>query len=140
MNPPFKHLPLPEAAGRPLHWGQLYGCAPALAIATAAARHRGPVLVLAGSPRQADQLAAEIGFFGGAGLDVLLLPDAETLPWDVFSPHPDITSRRLATLARLPSLVQGVVVAATQTLLQRLPPPAWTAGASLGPWPGIPAC
>jgi transcription-repair coupling factor (superfamily II helicase) len=127
MHRSWKHLPLPEAAGRPLHWGQLYGSAPALAIAEAAARHRRPVLVLAGSPRQADQLAAEIGFFGGAGLEVLLLPDAETLPWDGFSPHPDITSRRLATLARLPSLARGVVVTATQTLLQRLPPPAWTA-------------
>lgn len=127
MNPPWKHLPLPAAAGRPLDWGQLYGSAPALAIATAAARHAGPVLVLAGSPRQADQRAAEIAFYGGAELEVLLLPDAETLPWDAFSPHPDITSRRLATLARLPSLAKGVVVAATQTLLQRLPPAAWTA-------------
>jgi transcription-repair coupling factor (superfamily II helicase) len=123
----WKHLPLPETAGRPLHWGQLYGAAPALAIAEAAARHDGPVLVLAGSPRQADQLAAEVAFFGGPGLEVLQLPDAETLPWDAFSPHPDITSRRLATLARLPALARGVVVAATQTLLQRLPPPAWTA-------------
>jgi transcription-repair coupling factor (superfamily II helicase) len=127
LNSSWKHLPLPAAAGRASDWGQLYGSAPALAIAEAAARHAGPVLVLAGSPRQADQLAAEIGFFGGAGLEVLLLPDAETLPWDAFSPHPDITSRRLATLARLPALARGVVVAATQTLLQRLPPPAWTA-------------
>jgi transcription-repair coupling factor (superfamily II helicase) len=127
MDRSWKHLPLPEAAGRRLDWGQLYGSAPALAIAEAAARHEGPVLVLAGSPRQADQLAAEIAFFGGAALEVLLLPDAETLPWDAFSPHPDITSRRLATLARLPGLARGVVVAATQALLQRLPPPSWTA-------------
>ena len=127
MSSSWKHLPLPAAAGTALHWGQLYGAAPALAIAEAARRHAGPVLVLADSPRQADQLAAEIAFFSGADLDVLLLPDAETLPWDIFSPHPDITSRRLATLARLPSLARGVVVAATQTLLQRLPPPSWTA-------------
>jgi transcription-repair coupling factor (superfamily II helicase) len=127
MDRSWKHLPLPEAAGRPLDWGQLYGSAPALAIAEAAARHAGPVLVLAGSPRQADQLAAEVAFFGGPRLEVLLLPDAETLPWDAFSPHPDITSRRLATLARLPGLARGVVITATQTLLQRLPPPSWTA-------------
>ena len=126
MNYCWKHLPLPEAAGRPLSWGQLYGSAAALAIAEASTRHSGPVVVLAGSPRQADQLAAELAFFGGAQLEVLLLPDAETLPWDMFSPHPDITSRRLATLARLPSLARGVVVAATQSLLQRLPPQAWT--------------
>ena len=127
MKNALPSLPLPEAAAGPVAWGQLHGCAPALAIAEAAARHEGPLLVLAGSPRQADQLAAEIGFFAGAGLEVLLLPDAETLPWDAFSPHPDITSRRLATLARLPRLARGVVVAAAQSLLQRLPPPAWTA-------------
>jgi transcription-repair coupling factor (superfamily II helicase) len=127
MKTAWKHLPLPEAAGPPLSWGQLYGAAPALAVAEAARRHPGPVLVLARSPRQADQLAAEIAFFAGKDCEVLLLPDAETLPWDAFSPHPDITSRRLATLARLPGLQRGVVVAATQGLLQRLPPPAWTA-------------
>ena len=127
MTRPWKHLELPEATGRPLQWGQLYGAAPALAIAEAAARHSGPVLVLARSPRHADQLAGEIGFFAAATTEVLLLPDAETLPWDAFSPHPDITSRRLATLARLPALRRGVVVAASQSLLQRLPPPAWTA-------------
>ena len=108
-------------------WGQLYGAAPALAIAAAAERHPGPVLVLARSPRQADQLAAEIGFFSSAGAEVLLLPDAETLPWDVFSPHPDITSQRLAALAKMPGLARGVIVTAAQGLLQRLPPPAWTA-------------
>ncbi len=127
MNRPWTHLPLPAAAGQPFDWGQLYGSAPALAIAEAAGRHAGPVLALTRSPRQADQLAAEIAFYGGSGLEVLPLPDAETLPWDAFSPHPDITSRRLATLARLPGLARGVVVAAAQTLLQRLPPPAWTA-------------
>jgi transcription-repair coupling factor (superfamily II helicase) len=127
MQRPWKSLPLPAAADRPLDWGQLYGSAAALAIAQAATRHSGPVLVLAGSPRQADQLAADIGFFGGAHLEVLPLPDAETLPWDAYSPHPDITSRRLGTLARLPELKSGVVVAAAQALLQRLPPVAWTA-------------
>jgi transcription-repair coupling factor (superfamily II helicase) len=120
-------LPLPAVAGRPLAWGQLYGTAPALAIAEAAAGHTGPVVAVAGSPRQADQLAGEIAFFAGPELEVLALPDAETLPWDAFSPHPDITSRRLATLARLPGLRGGVVVVAAQTLLQRLPPAAWTA-------------
>jgi transcription-repair coupling factor (superfamily II helicase) len=126
MDRCWKHLPMPEVAGHRLDWGQLYGSAPALAIAEAASRHAGPAVVLAGSPRQADQLAAEIAFFGGADLEVMLLPDAETLPWDAFSPHPDITSRRLSTLARLPVLARGVVVTATQSLLQRLPPPGWT--------------
>ncbi len=123
----WKHLPLPERPGARLAWGQLYGAAVALAAAEAAGVHDGPVLVIARSPRHADQLAAEIGFFAGAGLEVLSFPDAETLPYDAFSPHPDITSRRLATLARLPGLRHGIVVAAAQSLLPRLPPVAWTA-------------
>ena len=121
-----KRLSIPAAAGDAVRWGQLYGSAPALAIAGAAERHPGPVLVLAGSPRQADQLAAETAFFAAGRLDVLLLPDAETLPWDAFSPHPDITSRRLATLARLTTLQRGIVVVPTQGVLQRLPPVSWT--------------
>jgi transcription-repair coupling factor (superfamily II helicase) len=39
--------------------------------------------------------------FGGPDLDILAFPDWETLPYDVFSPHQDIISQRLATLYRL---------------------------------------
>jgi transcription-repair coupling factor (superfamily II helicase) len=126
MNATWTHLPLPAKAGDSLAWGQLYGSAVAMAAAEAARRHDRPVLVVARSPRHADQLAAEIGFFAGEGMEVLPFPDAETLPYDAFSPHPDITSRRLATLARLPGLEGGVVVAAAQSLVPRLPPAAWT--------------
>src|SRR5690606_41096762 len=34
------------------------------------------------------------------GLELLSLPDWETLPYDLFSPHQDITSRRIRTLDR----------------------------------------
>ncbi len=127
MSQTWKDLPLPGRPGAELAWGQLYGSAVSLAVAEAAADHPGPVLLIARSPRHADQLAAEIRFFAGPGLEVLAFPDAETLPYDAFSPHPDITSRRLAALARLPGLARGIVVAAGQSLLQRLPPVAWTA-------------
>ncbi|MEJ2523869.1 MAG: CarD family transcriptional regulator, partial [Gammaproteobacteria bacterium] len=127
MTSTWKDLPLPGQPGDELAWGQLYGAAVPLALAEAAERHRGPVLVIARSPRHADQLASEIRFFADSDLEILAFPDAETLPYDAFSPHPDITSRRLATLARLPGLERGVVVAAGQSLLQRLPPTAWTA-------------
>jgi transcription-repair coupling factor (superfamily II helicase) len=70
-------------------------------------------------------------FFGGDGLEVLLFPDSETLPYDAFSPHPDLTSRRLGALTRLPSMARGVLVVALSTLMQRLPPVAWLAGSSL---------
>ena len=49
-------------------------------------------------------------------------PDWETLPYDVFSPHQDIVSQRLATLYRLPQRRRGVLVVPVATLMQRLAP------------------
>src|SRR3546814_181551 len=52
----------------------------------------------------------------------------ETLPYDRFSPHPEIVSQRLATLHRLPTLKRGVVVVPVQTLMQRLAPLSYVVG------------
>ena len=57
-----------------------------------------------------------------------LFPDWEMLPYDIFSPHQDIISERLATLAQLPDMQRGIVVIAAPTLMQRLPPPAYILG------------
>jgi transcription-repair coupling factor (superfamily II helicase) len=114
--------PRPAGPGDLVLWGQLYGSALSLAVAEAARAHDGPVLVLAATSREADQLAGELRFFAGGDLPVAVLPDYETLPYDVFSPHPDITSQRLAALAALPSLGRGVLVAAVEATMQRLPP------------------
>src|SRR5690606_36741162 len=55
--------------------------------------------------------------------------DWETLPWDRFSPHPDIVSQRLSTLLRLPALTRpAIVIVPVQTLLQRLPPLRYAIG------------
>ncbi|MFX8868133.1 hypothetical protein ABTM84_19360, partial [Acinetobacter baumannii] len=63
-------------------------------------------------------------------LPVLPFPDWETLPYDRFSPHPDIVSQRLATLNRLPALKRGIVVVPVQTLMQRLAPRRHVVGGS----------
>jgi transcription-repair coupling factor (superfamily II helicase) len=132
MPPRNALLALPEpASGHSLTWGQLHGCAQGLGIAEFSAQSPGPVLVVAGDPQEADRLRDEIAFFAAPGLDVHLLPDAETLPYDAFSPHPDITSQRLRTLSRIPDMERGVVIAALSTLMQRLPPSAWVVGSSL---------
>jgi len=125
-------LTLPSLpAARGARWGQLYGSALALAVTELANRGPGPVLVVAAGPQAADRLRDEIRFFAAADLEVLLLPDSEALPYDAFSPHPDITSQRLRTLSRLPGLSRGVVIVALATLMQRLPPAAWVLGSSL---------
>ncbi len=113
---------LPSADSPVVKWGKLYGAAAALAIAEAAVKAKGPIIVLAQSSREAEGLSDEIRFFGGPQLAVHVFPDLETLPYDGFSAHPDITSARLATLAELPRARHGVWLVAVDTLLQRLAP------------------
>ena len=111
--------------------GQLYGCSAALAIAELANQHDGPLLLVVADPRLADQMIDELVFFAEGGIEIQLFPDSETLPYDAFSPHPDLVSRRLAVLSRLPAMKSGVIVVALSTLMQRLPPPGWVDRSSL---------
>jgi transcription-repair coupling factor (superfamily II helicase) len=122
---------LPTAESGLIKWGRLYGSAAALALAEAAAAATGPLIVIAPNSRDAESLSEEIGFFGGAALPVHVFPDLETLPYDSFSAHPDITSARLRTLAELPRARTGVWIVAIDTLLQRLPPRSYIEAYSL---------
>jgi transcription-repair coupling factor (superfamily II helicase) len=120
LNPPLSLLTTPRQ-----RWGQLHGAAAALAIARLAERSARPLLVIAAGAREAERLQGEIEFFSPGDLPVRLFPDWETLPYDLFAPHPDIVSQRLTTLHGLPELSRGVVLVALGTLLQRLPPRHW---------------
>jgi transcription-repair coupling factor (superfamily II helicase) len=111
--------------------GQLYGCSAALAVTELATRHNGPTLLVVPDPQQADQIVDELSFFAEDDLGIELFFDSETLPYDAFSPHPDLVSRRLAVLSHLPALDKGVVVVAISTLMQRLPPSDWVGASSL---------
>src|SRR5882724_1731017 len=122
---------LPGNDARVVKWGKLYGAAPALAIAEAAPRAGGPLIVIARNSREAETLSEEVRFFAGTGLNVRVFPDLETLPYDSFLAHPDITSARLATLAELPRARQGVWLVAIDTLLQRLAPRSFIEAYSL---------
>src|SRR5271155_1422646 len=122
---------LPVGNQQPVQWGKLYGAAPALAIAEAAPAASGPLLVIAQNSREAEALSEEIRFFAGPNLRVGVFPDLETLPYDSFSAHPDITSARLATLAELPRALAGVWLVAIDTLLQRLAPRSYVEAHSL---------
>ncbi len=109
------------ATGESCRWGELYGSSLAWALAEAAPASA-PMLVIAPTGREADRLLAELAFFAGRGQTLLTLPDRETLPYDPFSPHPDIVSQRLRTLAALPELRCGLIVTTEAALLDRLPP------------------
>ena len=98
-------------AGRPaVRWTGLRGSATALALAEAALADTRPWIVVEPDNRSLDRRRAELAFFAPQGLPVLSLPDWEVLPWDRFSPLPDITSERLRTLAGLPGLRRGIVL------------------------------
>ena len=114
--------PVPNAARRHLRWHQLHGSAPALALAEATRGDQRLYVVVADAARELDRLAAELRFFAGERLTLLAFPDWEVLPYDLFSPHPDIISERLRTLFELPQTRHGCLIVAADTLMQRLPP------------------
>jgi transcription-repair coupling factor (superfamily II helicase) len=105
-----------------LHWPALHAGARALALAEAVCADTRPWSCVVADARELERLAVELRFFGGPELEILTLPDWEILPYDQFSPHPDIVSERLATLARLPELRRGILLLTTDSLLTRLPP------------------
>ncbi len=113
-------------------WGGLTGGTAALAIANAAREFDGLLLAVTATTSAAALLETELQFFLGSGAEnvipILHLPDWETLPYDLFSPHQDIVSERLQTLCRLPSTRRGILVAPATTLMKRLPPPSYVAG------------
>jgi Transcription-repair coupling factor (superfamily II helicase) len=104
----------------------------AWSVAAAARSHDGPVLVVARDNHDAHQIEADLHTLLGndAALPIVPFPDWETLPYDQFSPHPDIVSQRLAALHRLPTLARGIVIVPVQTLMQRLSPLRHIAGGS----------
>ncbi len=96
------------------------GSGDALALAQLAGDSK-PLVIITGSALDAQRLFEEIPFFSPQ-LKVNLLPDWETLPYDVFSPHQDLISERLATLYQLMSGSCDVLIAAVTTALYRMPP------------------
>ena len=111
------HPPLPPAAS-------------ALALAERAAQNPGPVLALLPDARAADALAAALAFFAPPELPVFAVPEREMLPYDIVSPSRELVSERLRTLARLPALARGIVLATADLALERLPPRAWLTAAA----------
>jgi len=116
------HPSLPDAHQRHWRWRGLHGSARALALAEAVAADTRLWVFIAPDTRELEQLDAELRFFAGNAFEILMLPDWEVLPYDIFSPHPDIVSERLRTLSRLPGLRRGILLLAIESLLTRLPP------------------
>ncbi|SEH75740.1 transcription-repair coupling factor [Stutzerimonas xanthomarina] len=120
---------MPAASGKQT-WGNLPGAALSLAIAEAASNADRFTLLLTADSQSAERLQEELAFFAPE-LPVLHFPDWETLPYDVFSPHQDIISQRIAALYQLPELTHGVLVVPITTALHKLAPKRFLLGSSL---------
>ncbi|MFM8463891.1 MAG: transcription-repair coupling factor, partial [Burkholderiaceae bacterium] len=127
----FPQLPKP---GTRFVLPALHGAAEALVLAQAAHRlkqdNKTLVVIVADAPA-AQRLLSEISWFGKReqqSLNVHLLPDWETLPYDAFSPHQDLVSERLATLHELQQGQCDVLIAPATTVLLRMGPPSFLAG------------
>jgi len=111
----------PFEFGQKFYWGSLYGSAKALALIEFAQQQAQVILVVADDIVHFEQLFKSLNFYNN-GLEILRFDNWEVLPFDHFSPHPDITSSRLSTLSKLPTLKCGIVITTLESLSQQLCP------------------
>ena len=123
--------PLPKHAEDHQHWGQLYGSASSLALTKIAQMLSAPLLLLTTDMASANEYYNQLKFFKSEGLEIMIFPDWETLPYDIFSPHEDIISARLGILSRLPQLQRGILIVPMRTLMHPLMPRAYLQAHSL---------
>ena len=101
----------------------------ALKIYELANEHQFTIIVTS-SDRETNQIADEISFFKGNTSDILTLPSWECLPYDHFSPHPEIISKRLVALKRLCDSFTGILIIGSEQLAFRLPPKSFIEASS----------
>ncbi|WFP49818.1 transcription-repair coupling factor [Methylomonas sp. EFPC3] len=123
MNASPLQLPeLPKQSTQAHVWRDLAGCGDALALATAIASEKRLAVIVTPDTQTALRLEHEMAFFLDSAYPILQFPDWETLPYDVFSPLPEIISERLRTLALLPETKRGALIVPISTLMHRLAP------------------
>ncbi|MDP2097708.1 MAG: transcription-repair coupling factor [Methylobacter sp.] len=113
---------IPQQHDQTLAWTGLSGCGDSLALASAIKNQNCLFVIVTPDTQTALRLEHELSFFLQGAHPILHFPDWETLPYDVFSPLPEIISERLKTLALLPQVKRGALVVSVTTLMQRLAP------------------
>ena len=100
----------------------LKGSAPAYLLARLLPEISHPFLIVTPDPETAEELWRELSFYAGETAEVLYFPAWETTPFELASPHPDVTGRRLYTLFRLLGGKVRAVVAPMTAMLQKVMP------------------
>ena len=133
MSGIFPNLRLPDerpGAARAVRWGQLYGSAQSLAASQVLDQHQGSICIVTESASAADTVEHELGFFAPE-VRLRRFCDYETLPYDAFSPPPELLAERLSVLYHLVTGGREAFVVNAQALLNRLPPPDFITSRSL---------
>lgn len=126
----FLNLSIPTQPGQRLRLNDLHQDSLSLALNQLANRYEGTILVVTPDTLMANRLEAAVKFFSPDST-ILNFPDWETLPYDHFSPHQDIISQRLATLARLDAAKRALLLVPITTLMQRIVPNNYIQATSL---------
>jgi transcription-repair coupling factor (superfamily II helicase) len=157
----------PEHAEKACYWGRLYGNSDALFLSqtaqdlasNSAESSDSPLFVVCQNTHEAIRLEEAVRFFlnqrasrednrntGLANDLIIRFPDLETLPYDRFSPHPNILSQRLKTLYQITQLNHHsktanashvpIVICSLNSVLLRLPPRSYVEANSLLLKPG----
>lgn len=113
-------------AGRPLDTGASDAAVPPAAFALSvldAIPQAGDTLVLAAGERRAEEIARALAALSDGGVEVLLLPGWDCLPYDRASPSREVMGRRMAVLQALahPPERARILVVSPAALMQRLP-------------------
>lgn len=126
----FLNLSIPTEPGQHLRLSNLHQDSLSLALNQLANSYQDTILVITPDNLMANRLEAALKFFS-PDLTILNFPDWETLPYDHFSPHQDIISQRLATLARLHDVKRALLLVPITTLMQRIVPNNYIQATSL---------
>ena len=121
-NTPIFSPKIPTLKEATVLWTGLAGCSDSLVLANAINNEDRLFVIVTPDNQTALRLEHELAFFLKDEHAILHFPDWETLPYDVFSPLPEIISERLKTLALLPQLKRGALVVSVTTLMHRLAP------------------
>jgi transcription-repair coupling factor (superfamily II helicase) len=122
-------LPSLPRTGERAQLARLPGAATALGFARLASELRAAkrtLIVVCANAQEVHQFAQEISWFDES-LAVREFSDWETLPYDHFSPHPDLVSDRLQALYALGNKACDVLIVAATTATQRLTPRSFIA-------------
>ena len=83
-----------------------------------------PFCIVCNSAQNARALKTALAFFA-PHFKTAILPDSETLPYDPFSPHPDLISEKLKTLWQMSQNAVDFLIIPAAVALQRLAPPTF---------------